>query len=141
MAKIELSTNLDKVEVTEFEPIPEGEYRVECSKEPEVKEGKKAPYVSWQFEIVNHPEYEGRRLTHNTSLSEKAVELGTIEGIKAVLEALDIPWETTPNGGTSFDTAMAPGQEAIVEVSQRVVEDDDGEENVYNDVDAIYPPA
>ncbi len=128
--------NVEEVEVKGFEPLPEGEYRVRCTKEPELKE-KNVQYLAWQFEVVNHPEYEGNRVTHNTPLSKDSVEMGTLDGIVAVLEALDIPYEITSTG-TTFDTALATGQEAVVEVSQRADEED--EDKIYNDIDAIYPP-
>lgn len=151
--KITLNTDISDIEPSEFTALPEGEYRVRCTKEPQVKSGNKADYIAWTFEIVNHPEHEGRQITHNTSISKKAIEIGTLDGLVAVLDALDIPYEVA-DGKTSFDTALATGQEAIVELSQRIVyKDGQGnvvnnpseeekknlEENTYNDVDAIYP--
>lgn len=68
-----LATATAEAESTGFEPLPEGVYDV-ALRDVEVKEGQKAPYWLWTFEVpTDASEHAGRRLWLNTSLSENAL--------------------------------------------------------------------
>lgn len=131
--RIELPKNLDEVEVVDNrEPLPPGEYAMQVV-QYELKEGKKAPYIEWQLEVIENPEYQGRIIYHNTSLSEKAISMPS--GIKAMLEATGTPW--TAN---DFDPEPALGQTVLTETSQRPSNDPDSD-RVFTDIEAIHPYA
>lgn len=51
--------------------IPEGEYEAEIAKVV-LKEGNKAPYLMWEFDITDF-DHSGRKLWMNTSLSDRAL--------------------------------------------------------------------
>lgn len=130
--RIDLGKNLDNVEVSDgFEPIPPGNYTVQVSKVPEVKTGKKAPYVSWEFEIVesDNPDLNGRKIFHNTSLSDKA--LGMPTGIKALLQSIGLGWDET-----GFDGAQAVGLRCSVDVINRP--DPSNPDKIYDDIEVFY---
>jgi len=133
--KIDLPTNLDEVEVSEgFEPLPVGEYKLEIVKEPEFREGNKSNYLRWEMEVVDHPEHEGRKVWHNTFLSKKALEAGMPNGLKALLEAIGVQWESD-----QFDTALCVGQRYLAEVGQRTNDSDPDDDRIFNEVEKIYP--
>lgn len=59
-----------------FEPIPKGTYTVEVVNvdERETKGGKNpgSPMLAWEFQVVDDEDYEGRKLWHNTVITEKS---------------------------------------------------------------------
>ncbi len=131
--RIELPRNLDDVKVTDgFPTLPEGEYKLRCLQVPEMREGDKGPFLLWTFEVIENPEYDKARVTHVTSITEKALQHDFGDGLKSVLQALGVPWE-----GRTFDDALCPGQEAIAYIVQRADKKDP--DNIYSDIKKIYP--
>jgi hypothetical protein len=52
--------------------VDEGEYAVKVVSIEE-KEGDKAPYISWKFEVLDEGKFEGATLYNNTSLSDQSL--------------------------------------------------------------------
>lgn len=136
--RIELNTDVEDIEVSELTPLEPGEYELVVAEEPEHREGPNSDYLRWRFEVVNHPDEEGHPVWHNTFLSKKSVEAGMPDGIVALLQATDTPYEIV-NGNTVFDTTDVVGQHILAEVGQRTNDSDENDDNIYNEVNKIYP--
>ena len=129
--RIELGNNLDNVEIKDgFDPIPPGTYTLTVAKMPEIDQGKKGPYVAWEFEIVEAEDTDlnKRKIFHNTSLSERA--LGMPTGIKALLQNIGLPWDDT-----GFDGSLSVGLRCSADVENRIVTEKDDEGNIVTDKD------
>ncbi len=88
-----------------FEPMLDGRYickLVEC----EAKEGKTAPYWSWQYEVNEEGEFLGRKLWDNTSLSEKA-----LWRVGQVFAAFEVPADTDTDELIGREVAIIVGHE------------------------------
>lgn len=112
-------------ETSSFEALPEGVYI--CSlKQVEVREGQKAPYWSWEFEVIQPDEHENRKLWVNTSLADNAEWK-----LKEVFEAFGVP--------TTTDTDELIGQVAKLIVTQRTIERGARAGEIGNNVDRVLP--
>ena len=70
------------------EPVPAGRYEAKLL-EVESRDGRKAPYWSWKFEIVEPVEHAGHWVWENTSLSENAAWK-----LKQAFDAFGVPTTT-----------------------------------------------
>jgi hypothetical protein len=122
-----------------MEPLPKGEYKFKIVKKS-FEEGKNSTYTKLTLEVLDDPDYGGKKITHNVFHSDKSVEAGIPDGMKAMLLATNIPYEVTTEGQTIFDDDDLLGCDIVCEVSQRIVQEPGKEDKVYNDVEAIYPP-
>ena len=88
-----------------FEPMPDGRY-ICTLVEVEAREGAKAPYWNWQYEVNEQGDYCGRKLFDNTSLSEKALwRLGQ------VFAAFGVPADTDTDELIGLEVAIIVGHE------------------------------
>ena len=124
MPKLDKDTaaSVNTAESTDFEPLPEGVYSARLM-EVNVKEGQKAPYWSWMFELVDG-EYAGRRMWVNTSLAP-----GAAWKLKEVFSAFDADPDT--------NTDELCGRWAKLTVTQRVIEMGSKKGEVGNNVDRV----
>lgn len=129
--RIELGNNLDNVEITDgFDPIPPGTYTLSVAKMPEINQGKKGPYVAWEFEIVEAEDTDlnKRKIFHNTSLVKRA--LGMPTGVKAVLQNIGLPWDDS-----GFDGSLAVGLRCSADIENETVTEKDDMGNIVTDAD------
>lgn len=72
MAIITLPTSLEGIEATaEFANLPIGQYEADVEK-LELKEGPKGTYMNLQFNIVEPPEFAGRKMFDSISFSTES---------------------------------------------------------------------
>lgn len=123
-----LATATNEAETTGFEPIPEGVYEV-ALRDVEIKEGQKAPYWLWTFEVpASAEEFSGRRLWLNTSLSENA--------LWKLKETFDAFGETPDT-----DTDEMLGKRVRAVVIQRVIQSGARSGEITNQIDKLLPVA
>lgn len=108
-----------------FDPLPVGPY-VSRLVAVEVREGAKAPYWSWEYEVVDPPEYAKRRLWNNTSLSERAL-WKMQETFKAFGVAPDC------------DTDELVGRLVVLAVTQQIINGGNREGEMGNQVAKVMP--
>jgi hypothetical protein len=108
-----------------FEPLPEGVYPVRL-RGVDIREGQKAPYWVWEFEIPEGVEHSGRRFWLNTSLSEAA-----LWKLKEVFTAFG----TTPD----TDTDELLGKRVSAVVVQRVIQAGARAGETTNQIDQVLP--
>lgn len=125
MAKLnkKLQTQTEKAESSGFEAIPDGAYHVKLRDVDTTREGKKGPYWSWEFEIIDE-EFKGRRLWNNTSLSEAAAFK-----MKETFEAFGVSLDT--------DTDELIGEVVKAVVSQRTIQEGTRKGEVANQIDRL----
>lgn len=94
--------------------------------EVEVKDGREAPYWSWEFQVID-PDAPRVKLWHNTSLSDKAIgNLGkTFEGFGV---------------DTTTDTDDMLGMEVWLQVGKRTIQSGAREGEIANDVQEVLRP-
>ena len=67
MALIDVDLDYDSAEQeVEFKPLPENEYDAQVVAWDLRNSQNNEPMILWTLEIINHPEYNGRQLFHNT---------------------------------------------------------------------------
>ena len=89
--------------------IPEGDYTAKV-KEIESKEGDKAPYLAWKFEVVG-PQHAGAVLYYNTSFAPNS-----LWNLRSLLETLGVE---VPNGPLEIDpTELADLEVGVVVVHE-----------------------
>lgn len=110
---------------SDFEVLPPDTYEARL-REVATKEGEKAPYWRWEFEIPEGLPFAGRRLWVNTSLSEKAAfklnEAFTAFGVAA-----------------DTDTDELIGQSVLLSVSQAPISGGARMGELGNNVDKMLP--
>lgn len=116
---------VEATETTQFEALPADKYLCRLMN-VEQKPGNVADYWSWEFEVIEPDEFEGRRLWANTSLSEKA-----FFKLKEAFEAFGVSPDT--------DTDELCGESALLVVSQRPIEKGARKGEMGNNVDVILP--
>lgn len=107
--------------------LEEGIYIVELA-EVEARPGHVAPYWCWILDVVDDPELNstgrGRRLWHNTSLSDQA-----LWKVSEAFEAFGVPANT--------DTDDLIGQRVKALVSRKVIEQGKRAGTIGNNVEAL----
>lgn len=67
MALIDVDVDWEDAEKeAEFKPLPEGEYEVQVANWDLKHTQNNEPMILWSLEVINHSEYNGRILFHNT---------------------------------------------------------------------------
>jgi hypothetical protein len=114
MAMINIGTDLNNVKIVDrFQPLPAGEYEVCYKKEGGVREykikngpraGESFQRFEMELDIINHPEYTGRKIFHKISLDPNFY--GDPSGLKATVLAFGGSFEADgsielPTGGTA----------------------------------------
>jgi len=122
MAIIELGLDFSGAQ-TEAElartPAPAGLYTL-IVREIKLEESKAGrPRLTWLFEIIEHPEYSGKKMRHFTPLPV-AGDLSGVGFLTDTVTALGRPWV-----GVSFDTDDYLGSTCLANVTV----DDDGKWN------------
>ncbi len=126
-----LLLNFDGVDLTGPEPVPAGVYqaRVDTSKSEVRRSQSGNDVVSIAYVIENPPEYAGRRVIENYTITEKALwKLGR------VLHALGVVAPGTKK--FTFDTKDIHGKQCKIKVSQEAYND-----RLRNRVDDVIPIA
>lgn len=76
----DLSKELEGAEESSFEPLPAGDYELQCvSAELKDTKNKAGQYISCSFNVVNHDKYTGRKVFTNFNINnpnEKAQQIG-----------------------------------------------------------------
>jgi len=121
----DVASQVDEAEVQDFSPLPVGIYPC-VLREVEVKEGKKAPYWNWEYEVIPGHEYAGRRFWNVTSLSPKAAFK-----MKETFEAFGVP--------TTTDTDELVGSVVNLEVIMRTIQEGDRAGQQANQVAKVLP--
>lgn len=126
MAKLnkKLQDRVDKAETSGFEPVPDGVYYLQLFDVDASREGPKGPYWSWEFNIVESDEYDGRKQWNNTSLSAAADFK-----MKETYEAFGVPLDT--------DTDDMLGMVVKGQISQRVIQSGDRMGEMGNQIDRL----
>lgn len=120
-----VAKKVDDTESGSFEALPPDKYRARLMN-VEQREGNKAPYWSWEYEVIEPEAFEGRKVWNNTSLSEKA-----FFKLKEAFEA---------HGATpDTDTDELCGSVVVLAVSQRVIEQGARKGETGNQVDRVLP--
>ncbi len=119
-----------------FEPFPAGEYVLEVAKIPPVQEGPSGDYVKWFFKVVEHEEYEGRWISHITSLKDDEEVLLMEGGIVDTLDCLGVELR-----GRSFDDAETVGKRLVADLVQETYQPDQGDERIQMKINKMYPLA
>jgi hypothetical protein len=99
---------VEEAESMDFTPLKPGIYACKLL-EVEVKEGQKAPYWNWKYEVLEGQPNEGRFLWNVTSLSPKAAFK-----LKETFEAFGVPANT--------DTDELCGCVVNLQVDQRTIQ-------------------
>ena len=118
----------NKVEQAEdgFKPVPEGVYVLQLMEDVDVRDGKKAPYWRWTFEIPEGEEFAGRRFWTNTSLSEAAYFK-----LKETFSAFGVPTDT--------DTEELVGKRVKAVILQRTIQGGNRSGEIGNEIDKLMP--
>lgn len=109
----------------DFSPLPTGTY-LGVLDEVESKEGQKAPYWVWVFNIVDPVEYANRKLWVNTSLSDDSEWK-----LNEVFVAFDVPPDT--------HTDDLIGKAVNLEVVQQIMTGGKMKGKLGNNVTAVLP--
>ena len=93
-----------QVETTSYEPLPDGVYPAKL-RDVTTHEGRTAPYWRWEYEITD-PQYAGRRMWYNTSLSDRA-----LWRLRNVFDAFCVPADTNTDDLIGLSVQLAVGSE------------------------------
>lgn len=119
-----------KVEAAEsnsgFKLLDDGIYLVRLTEDVTVKDGQKAPVWSWLFEVVEGQEGAGRKVYHNTSLSDAA-----FFKLKETFEAFGVSPAT--------DTEELVGQQIRLNIVQKIAKFGKREGELVNEIKALLP--
>ena len=115
--KIEINMNQKEVEEAgkgnDFEPLPDGEYEVSCqATEVTTSKTSGSPMIKWTFDVMNNPDYVGRRLWSYTVINDDPSKNFSLANH---LEALAL----TVGKDGSFESDDALGRNCIAVVSQQ----------------------
>jgi len=90
MPSISLPTTLDKIDAGgKFEPIPSGTYQLAIENVEQKKTRNNDDMLSTQFQIINDPEFTGRKVFENFVLNEKGLFKFKQFALSAGLEIAD----------------------------------------------------
>lgn len=109
-----------------FEPVDPGAYHMKLVAVDASKSGPKGPYWSWEFDIVEPGEAQGRKQWNNTSLSDEAMF-----SFKQTFEAFGVPTDT--------DTDDLIGNVVKGIVSIRTIEQGPRKGELANQIDRLAP--
>lgn len=109
-----------------FEPLEDGAYHVRLTKVDTDRTGGAGPYWSWEFDVVEPGDYEGRKLWNNTSLSEQA-----LWKLNEAFKAFGVDTDT--------DTDELLGQVCKAIVSTRTIPSGARKGELGNQVDKLIP--
>lgn len=114
-----------------FAPVEEGVYVLQLMEDVTVKEGDKAPYWRWQFEIPKeHDGVEldkaGRRFWTNTSLSDAA-----FFKLKETFGAFGVP--------TNTDTEELVGQRVKAHITIKTIQSGARKGELSNEIVKLFP--
>lgn len=118
-------SDVENAEGGDFEALPEGKY-IASLMEVEAREGKKAPYWSWTFEVQEPEEHKGRRLWMNTSLSKAAAWK-----MKEVFDAFGVPVDT--------DTDEICGNLVTLTVGRKIIDGGKRAGEIGNEIERVSP--
>lgn len=128
MAKLnkQAQKQTEAAESSSFDPVPDGVYYLKLVDVDTTREGPAGPYWSWEFDIVESDDHNGRKQWNNTSLSEKAAFK-----MKETFEAFGVPLDT--------DTDDMLGMVVKGQISQRVIQSGDRKGEIGNQIDRLRP--
>ena len=119
MPVVDLGVDFDDVKDQDIiEPMPVGtyEFQVESVEETTASESGR-PMLKWVHNIINHPEYNGRKLFNNTVLPWVDPKTGerdiNVFGLVAQCKTLGVPWQ-----GRALNTEEYVGLVGKCEVKQ-----------------------
>ncbi len=121
----EVASEVDEAEVQDFTPVEPGIYPARL-REVTVKEGQKAPYWNWEYEIPEGHEKAGRRFWNVTSLSEKARFK-----LKETFDAFGVP--------TTTDTDELIGGLVNLQITHRTIQQGEKAGQLANQVEKVLP--
>lgn len=126
----EVARKVDEAE-DGFKPVPEGIYVLQLMADVDVKEGTKAPYWRWSFEIpAEHDgkdlEYSGRKFWTNTSLSDAAYFK-----LKETFAAFGVPTDT--------DTEELVGKRVKALITTKVIQGGQRAGEIGNEIEKLFP--
>jgi hypothetical protein len=140
VTSIDIGLNFEEAQKESgFQPIPEDDYKAQVIEGVIVRTGPLSktpgrPMVKWTLEVIEHPDYKGRKLFYNTLLP--MIDQSTGELIKTGLgflvsfcEATGIHWD-----GGRFDTSAYLGSQIVIRVGLR-----DYEGTPQNDISKVLP--
>lgn len=112
MARINVKLNADDLQGGSGELHPDGPMRVTV-KDVTLKEknDKTGTYLAWRLDPNDEKAKSKRPVWVNTSL-----QTGKMAGLKAILDAGQIPYEIASDGTIDFDTDNAIGADLIVNI-------------------------
>jgi hypothetical protein len=106
---------------SELEALPVGTYKVQCTKSvhnPTSKSSGK-PVIDQEYVVIEHPEFNGRKLFHHCSLQENA-----LWKLEETLVALGVDHHKTDLASgrvrISFDPDACVGRMSLAMVSQGI---------------------
>lgn len=128
MAKLDKKTaaRVAENEGSSYAALPEGRYLGALKNVDASREGPAGPYWSWEFDVVDPDEFDGRKLWVNTSLSPDADWK-----MKEMFDAFGV--------GTDTDTDELISEVVVLIVSQRVIEKGARAGQIGNNVDNVLP--
>ena len=118
--KIEINMNDKEVKEAagggDFEPLPDGQYEVSCQATELTVTGPDSktpgtPMIKWTFDVINNPDYAGRRLWSYTVINPDAEDNFSLANH---LEALVL----TVGKDGSFESDDVLGRNCIANVTQ-----------------------
>jgi len=119
--KIEVNMNDKEIKEAaaggDFEPLPDGQYEVSCqATEVTTSKSSGSPMIKWTFDVINNPDYVGRRLWSYTVINEDTSKNFSLANH---LEALGL----SVGKDGSFETDDALGRNCIAVVTQQQYQD------------------
>lgn len=121
----EMAATVNETEGGSFQPLEPGLYLCNL-REVEVREGKKAPYWRWTYEIAKGEPNASRRFWDNTSLSAAA-----LWRLNAVFAAFGVP------AGTDTDALL--GRRVLLRIGVTTIPAGDRAGETTNEVKEILP--
>lgn len=112
---------------SDFDPVEDGIYHLRLLNVDDSRSGGAGPYWSWEFEVVEPGEFQGRKLWNNTSLSDSAAFK-----MKETYDAFGAEYDV--------DTDDLCGQIVKGAVSTRTIEKGQRAGQIGNNIDRLMPP-
>jgi len=122
-----INVNLNEVE-SGFALFPEDNYRVEIQESSKLMKSDSGAYIRWIAKCTDG-EMEGKLIGWNTSLLPQA-----LWNVKSLMEALGVEWDDD-----GFDLEACFGEEVIIVVTQRTIEQGRRQGELGNQVDGYFP--